>query len=57
MPPQARQLESLARLAEARARAELRQVVSREDAEDVVDLVREALYDKFMDDIGCVDFR
>jgi len=30
---QARQLESLARLAEARARVELRQVVTREDAE------------------------
>ncbi|KXZ52381.1 hypothetical protein GPECTOR_9g425 [Gonium pectorale] len=55
----ARQLESLVRLAEARARAELREVVSREDAEDVVDLVREALYDRFGSDLaaGCTDYR
>ncbi|GLI71641.1 hypothetical protein VaNZ11_016915 [Volvox africanus] len=55
----ARQLESLVRLSEARARAELREVVERSDAEDVVDLVREALYDRFGGDLaaGCADYR
>ncbi|KAG2441933.1 hypothetical protein HXX76_003538 [Chlamydomonas incerta] len=58
-PVTARQLESLVRLAEARARAELRPVVERSDAEDVVDLVREALYDRFGADLalGCTDYR
>lgn len=37
----ARQLESLVRLSEARARLELREEVTRSDAEDVVDLLRE----------------
>ncbi|EFJ39894.1 minichromosome maintenance protein 8 [Volvox carteri f. nagariensis] len=45
-PVTARQLESLVRLSEARARAELREVVEKSDAEDVVELVREALYDR-----------
>ncbi|GIL55320.1 hypothetical protein Vafri_10871 [Volvox africanus] len=55
----ARQLESLVRLSEARARAELREVVQRSDAEDVVELVREALYDRFGGDLaaGCTDYR
>ncbi|GIL88343.1 hypothetical protein Vretifemale_16309, partial [Volvox reticuliferus] len=55
----ARQLESLVRLSEARARAELREVVEQSDAEDVVDLVREALYDRFGGDLaaGCTDYR
>lgn len=37
----ARQLESLVRLSEARAKLELREEVTRSDAEDVVDLLRE----------------
>lgn len=37
----ARQLESLVRLSEARARLELREEVTCSDAEDVVDLLRE----------------
>ncbi|MEW5300243.1 MAG: hypothetical protein WDW36_003185 [Sanguina aurantia] len=56
-PITARQLESLVRLAEARARCELRQVVSERDAQDVVEIMKEALYDRFMDDVACVDFR
>lgn len=56
-PVTARQLESMVRLAEARARLELRPVVSRADAEDVVEIMREALFDKFGDGAGCLDFR
>ncbi|KAG2492281.1 hypothetical protein HYH03_009521 [Edaphochlamys debaryana] len=58
-PVTARQLESLVRLAEARARIELRTVVTRSDAEDVVDLLREGLYDRFGGDLalGCTDYR
>jgi hypothetical protein len=48
---QARQLESLVRLAEARARCELRDVVSRADAEDAVEIMEEALMDRWA---GCM---
>ncbi|GAX76612.1 hypothetical protein CEUSTIGMA_g4058.t1 [Chlamydomonas eustigma] len=102
-PVTARQLESMVRLSEARARLELREEVTREDAEvqgsthlvgghlggcrdhhhaltlssviptkfgeivvqysevhwlqDVVEIMREALYNRLLDDITCVDFR
>jgi DNA helicase MCM8 len=42
-PVTARQLESLVRLAEARARADLRTTVTREDAEDAIEIARGAL--------------
>ncbi|MEW5311356.1 MAG: hypothetical protein WDW38_003077 [Sanguina aurantia] len=32
-------------------------VVSERDAQDVVEIMKEALYDRFMDDVACVDFR
>lgn len=32
-------------------------VVSERDAQDVVEIMREALYDRFMDDVACIDFR
>ncbi|CAL8468614.1 g8154 [Coccomyxa elongata] len=56
-PITTRQLESLVRLAEARARADLRQEVTCADAEDVVDIMKACLLDKLLDDTGVVDFR
>ncbi|KAK9824829.1 hypothetical protein WJX81_003431 [Elliptochloris bilobata] len=56
-PITTRQLESLIRLCEARARADLRTVATRADAEDVVDLMKACLLDKFVDETGMLDFR
>ncbi|XP_078180003.1 minichromosome maintenance 8 isoform X2 [Carex rostrata] len=55
-PITARQLESLVRLAEARARVDLREEITAEDAKDVVEIMKESLYDKYMDEHGFVDF-
>ncbi|XP_074575784.1 putative DNA helicase MCM8 [Curcuma longa] len=55
-PITARQLESLVRLAEARARLDLREEITAEDAKDVVEIMKESLYDKYVDDHGFVDF-
>ncbi|KAM6593385.1 hypothetical protein CsatA_001088 [Cannabis sativa] len=56
-PITARQLESLVRLAEARARLDLREEITAQDAMDVVEIMRESLYDKYVDENGFVDFR
>eukprot|EP01125_Pyxidicula_operculata_P011647 TRINITY_DN3816_c0_g1_i3.p1 TRINITY_DN3816_c0_g1~~TRINITY_DN3816_c0_g1_i3.p1 ORF type:complete len:123 (+),score=33.42 TRINITY_DN3816_c0_g1_i3:198-566(+) len=45
------------RLAEARARIELRDTVTKEDAEDVVEILRQSLKEAFEDDFTCFDFR
>ncbi|TVU19721.1 hypothetical protein EJB05_35890, partial [Eragrostis curvula] len=55
-PITARQLESLVRLAEARARVDLREEVTADDAKDVVEIMKESLYDKYVDEHGLVDF-
>ncbi|KAL8527636.1 hypothetical protein ACS0TY_005476 [Phlomoides rotata] len=55
-PITARQLESLVRLAEARARIDLREEISTQDALDVVEIMKESLYDKYVDENGLVDF-
>ncbi|PIN18479.1 DNA replication licensing factor, MCM6 component [Handroanthus impetiginosus] len=55
-PITARQLESLVRLAEARARVDLREEISTQDALDVVEMMKESLYDKYVDENGLVDF-
>ncbi|CAD5195732.1 unnamed protein product [Musa acuminata subsp. malaccensis] len=55
-PITARQLESLVRLAEARARLDLREEMTVEDAMDVVEIMKESLYDKYVDERGFVDF-
>ena len=56
-PITARQLESLVRLAEARARADLREVATESDALDVVDLMRRTILDEFTDESGIVDYK
>jgi len=56
-PVTTRQLEALIRLTEARAKLELREVATAADAIDVVDLMKESLFDVFSDDAGCVDLR
>ncbi|PSR98198.1 DNA helicase [Actinidia chinensis var. chinensis] len=55
-PITARQLESLVRLAEARARLDLREEITEQDALDVVEIMKESLYDKYVDEHGFVDF-
>ncbi|XP_010543366.1 PREDICTED: probable DNA helicase MCM8 [Tarenaya hassleriana] len=55
-PITARQLESLVRLAEARARVDLREEITVQDALDAVEIMKESLYDKFVDEHGVVDF-
>ncbi|CAJ1894879.1 unnamed protein product [Sphenostylis stenocarpa] len=55
-PITARQLESLVRLAEARARLDLRVEITAQDATDVVEIMKESLYDKYVDEHGIVDF-
>merc|ERR1711969_41859 len=56
-PITTRQLESLIRLAEARAKLELRQVVTESDALDVVEVMRASIYDVMVDEVGRVDFK
>ncbi|KAK4798089.1 hypothetical protein SAY86_030415 [Trapa natans] len=55
-PITARQLESLVRLAQARARVDLREEITAQDALDVVEIMKESLYDKYVDEHGVVDF-
>eukprot|EP00124_Ichthyophonus_hoferi_P000656 Ihof_evm3s26 gene=Ihof_evmTU3s26 len=55
-PITTRQLESLIRLAEARARVELREVVTREDALDVIQIMKYSLFDTYSDGNGNFDF-
>ena len=52
-----RQLESLIRLAEARAKADLRTVVEEADALDVIGLMRESIGQVAMDEDGTMDWR
>lgn len=56
-PITTRQLEALIRLAEARAKLELREVVTADDACDAVEVMKESLYDVFSDAHGQLDFR
>eukprot|EP01132_Coremiostelium_polycephalum_P006645 gene6645-8222_t len=56
-PVTTRQLESLIRLAEARAKVELRETILREDAEDIIEIMKESLFDTFEDEYGNIDFR
>lgn len=56
MPITTRQLESLVRLSQARARVEMRARVSKQDAQDVVGLMKQSLLDAATDAMGFVDF-
>ncbi|XP_067845527.1 DNA helicase MCM8 isoform X2 [Heptranchias perlo] len=56
-PITTRQLESLIRLTEARARLELREKATKCDAEDVVDIMKHSLLDTFSDEFGRLDFQ
>lgn len=55
-PITTRQLDSLIRLSQARAKADLRQEVTEQDAKDVVDMMQESLLEVHMDDNGGMDF-
>jgi DNA helicase MCM8 len=55
-PITTRQLESIIRLAEARAKAELRELVTEQDAKDVVEIMKESLCEIFSDGNGRLDF-
>jgi len=51
-----RQLESLIRLTEARARLELREEATPDDARDVIEIIKSTFVDTFTDDLGVLDF-
>ncbi|XP_076834434.1 DNA helicase MCM8 [Brachyhypopomus gauderio] len=55
-PITTRQLESLIRLTEARARIELREKATQSDAEDVVEIMKHSLTDTYSDEFGRLDF-
>ncbi|XP_042338922.1 DNA helicase MCM8, partial [Plectropomus leopardus] len=55
-PITTRQLESLIRLTEARARLELRETATGGDAEDVVEIMKHSLADTYSDGLGNLDF-
>ncbi|XP_076463609.1 DNA helicase MCM8-like [Babylonia areolata] len=56
-PITTRQLESLIRLTEARARLELREVSTAQDAEEVVEIMKYSMLDVFSDQFGLLDFQ
>lgn len=56
-PVTTRQLESLIRLSQARAKIELRTKVTKRDALEVIALMKETLVDMCTDEFGVVDFR
>ncbi|XP_046848188.1 DNA helicase MCM8-like [Xenia sp. Carnegie-2017] len=55
-PITTRQLESLIRLTEARSRLELREEATRQDAIDVIEIMKYSLVDTFSDGLGSLDF-
>ena len=56
VPITTRQLESMVRLTEARAKLELREEASEQDALDVVEMMKWCMVDTFSDNIGLPDF-
>jgi DNA helicase MCM8 len=54
-PITTRQLESLIRLSEARARAVMRSVVTESDARDVIEIMRESMLETLTDETGQID--
>ncbi|XP_024916757.1 DNA helicase MCM8 [Cynoglossus semilaevis] len=55
-PITTRQLESLIRLTEARARLDLRETASKSDAEDVIEIIKHSLADITSDGLGNLEF-
>jgi len=55
-PITTRQLESMVRLTEARAKLELREEAGEQDALDVVEIMKSSMVDTFSDQIGVLDF-
>ncbi|XP_069568999.1 DNA helicase MCM8 [Brachyistius frenatus] len=55
-PITTRQLESLIRLTEARAKLELRETATNSDAQDVVEIMKHSLADTYSDGLGNLDF-
>lgn len=55
-PITTRQLESLIRLSEARAKLELREHVTRQDAEEVIEIMKFAMLGTNSDEVGNIDF-
>lgn len=54
-PITTRQLESLIRLSEARARSVMRSIVTETDARDVIEIMRESMLETLTDETGQVD--
>lgn len=57
IPITTRQLESLIRLTQARARCELREEATGRDAQDVIEVMRFSMKDTFTDDLSLVEFQ
>ncbi|KAI5705663.1 hypothetical protein M8J75_000698 [Diaphorina citri] len=55
-PVTTRQLESLVRLTQARAKCELREEASKQDAQDVIDIMKWSLIDTSLNGGGGIDF-
>ncbi|XP_006894296.1 PREDICTED: DNA helicase MCM8 isoform X2 [Elephantulus edwardii] len=55
-PITTRQLESLIRLTEARARLELREQATKDDAEDIVEIMKYSMLGTYSDEFGNLDF-
>ncbi|OXB68339.1 hypothetical protein ASZ78_015279, partial [Callipepla squamata] len=55
-PITTRQLESLIRLTEARTRLELREKCTKEDAEDVIEIMKYSMLGTYSDEFGKLDF-
>ncbi|XP_020841192.1 DNA helicase MCM8 isoform X1 [Phascolarctos cinereus] len=55
-PITTRQLESLIRLTEARTRLELREKATKEDAEDIVEIMKYSMLGTYSDEFGNLDF-
>ena len=56
VPITIRQLMSLKRLTEARARLELREEAVEQDALDVIEMMKTSMVDTFSDEFGVIDF-
>lgn len=56
-PITTRQLESLIRLSQARAKLEMREEVTQQDALDVIEIMKESLFERLEDEYGNIDYR